>query len=375
MFGVATSVQTPAQHMEVLSRLMVRAHCESHQGTVPEDFQRLSEEANYVKGLGSPALEEFLKLADSHHVLVRVMTILQSAARVLKQNHMGLWCEGYLARDQARILHSVEVLSAVCNALESCGCHATVIKSLDHWPDLGSDLDLYTTAPQPAVNQVLEHEFGARAVERSWGDRLANKWNYRVPGLPELIEIHVQYLGQTGEHAEMARRVVQRRVRKQVGGFEFHVPAPEERIIISTLQRVYRHFYYRLCDMIDVATLMQKEAVDFAELRRAANLAGIWPGVSTFLFLIQRYLATYGGDLRLPHSVLEAAHARGIGVQFSEGFLRVSKVTGAELYASQLLQAGKHRDVRALVRLPLLPPLAISAAVAHSVTGNDKGIW
>jgi len=232
VFGVATSVQTPAQHMEVLSRLMVRAHCESHQGTVPEDFQRLSEEANYVKGLGSPALEEFLKLADSHHVLVRVMTILQSAARVLKQNHMGLWCEGYLARDQARILHSVEVLSAVCNALESCGCHATVIKSLDHWPDLGSDLDLYTTAPQPAVNQVLEHEFGARAVERSWGDRLANKWNYRVPGLPELIEIHVQYLGQTGEHAEMARRVVQRRVRKQVGGFEFHVPAPEERIII-----------------------------------------------------------------------------------------------------------------------------------------------
>ena len=75
------------------------------------------------------------------------------------------------------------------------------------------------------------------------------------------------------------------------------------------------------------------------------------------------------------HGDLCRARARGIGVQFSEGFLRVSKVTGAELYASQLLQAGKHRDVRALVRLPLLPPLAISAAVAHSVTGNDKGIW
>jgi hypothetical protein len=261
--------------MEVLSRLMVRAHCESHQGTVPQDFQRLSEDANYVNGLGSPALEEFLKLADSHHVLVRGMTILQSAATVLKQNHMALWCEGNLARERAIIQHSVEVLSAVCKALESRGCHATVIKSLDHWPDLGSDLDLYTTAPQPAVNQVLENEFGARAVERSWGDRLANKWNYRVPGLPELIEIHVQYLGQTGEHAEMARRVVQRRVRKQVGGFEFQLPAPEERIIISTLQRVYRHFYYRLCDMIDLATLMQKEAVDFAELRQAADLAGI----------------------------------------------------------------------------------------------------
>jgi hypothetical protein len=159
---VVASVSTPVRHMEVLARLMVRAHCESHQGTVPEDFKRLSEDANYVNGLGSPALEEFLKLADSHHVLVRVMTILQSAATVLKQNHMALWCEGYLARERARIKHSVEVLSAVCNALESRACHATVIKSLDHWPDLGSDLDLYTTAPQPAVNQVLENEFGAR---------------------------------------------------------------------------------------------------------------------------------------------------------------------------------------------------------------------
>jgi len=170
-------------------------------------------------------------------------------------------------------------------------------------------------------------------------------------------------------------RVVERRVRKQLEGFEFYVPAPEERIIISALQRVYRHFYYRLCDMIDIATLLQREEVNFAELRNAADLAGIWPGVSTFLFLIRRYLATFGGELNLPRQVLDAAHSRGTGVHFSEGFLRVSKVTGAELYASQLLQAGKHRDVRALVRLPLLPPLAITAAVAHSFTGNDKGIW
>ena len=375
MNPVVRSVQTPAQHMEVLSRLMVRAHCENHRGTVPEDFGQLSEDANYLNGLGPSALDEFLKLADNHHVLVRVLTILQCAATALKQERMALWCEGYLARDRTRIKHSIEVLNAVCNVLESRGCPATVIKSLDHWPDRGSDLDLYTTASQPAVNHVLETEFDARAVERSWGDRLANKWNYRVPGLPELIEVHVQYLGQIGEHADIAMRVVERRVRKQLEGFEFYVPAPEERIIISALQRVYRHFYYRLCDMIDIATLLQREEVNFAELRNAADLAGIWPGVSTFLFLIRRYLATFGGELNLPRQVLDAAHSRGTGVHFSEGFLRVSKVTGAELYASQLLQAGKHRDVRALVRLPLLPPLAITAAVAHSFTGNDKGIW
>ena len=67
------------------------------------------------------------------------------------------------------------------------------------------------------------------------------------------------------------------------------VAAPEERIVISTLQRVYRHFYFRLCDMIDTAALLKVERVDFDELKRAANSAGIWQGVATYLRLIQNY--------------------------------------------------------------------------------------
>src|ERR1019366_6398943 len=43
---------------------------------------------------------------------------------------------------------------------------------------------------------------GKRKAEpqpQSWGDRLAHKWNFRIPGLPRLVEIHVGCLGQTGE--------------------------------------------------------------------------------------------------------------------------------------------------------------------------------
>ena len=56
-------------------------------------------------------------------------------------------------------------------------------------------------------------------------------------------------------------------------------------------------------------------------------------------------------------------------------FLRVSKGPAAGLYGSQLLNAGRHADFRALSRLPLLPPLAISAFLAYRFTGNDKGVW
>lgn len=361
--------------MDTLSRLMVRAYCDNERETMPEDLEHLKRDLRYIGGLSTVQLTEFLELADTNHVVVRALAILQNAAAALGESRIADWCKNCLLDERARIAHDIDMLHSICNALESRGCKIAVIKSLDHWPDLGSDLDLYTTADEHRVEQVMREEFGARPVDRSWGDRLANKWNYRVPGLPELVEFHIQFLGQTGEHADMATRVVNRRVRKAVGGHDFHVPAPEERIVISALQRIYRHFYFRLCDMIDMTVLMQDETVDFVELQRGADLAGIWPGVATFLSLIQSYIESYGGVLPFPNEVLASAHSRGNRVRFGNGFLRVSKLIAAGLYGSQLVHAGRHRNARALLRLPLLPPLAISALVAHGLTGNDKGIW
>ena len=288
------------QHLDTLSRLMVRAYCENKRETMPEDLEHLKRDLRYVGGLSTVQLAEFRELADTNHVVVRALTILQNAAVAMGEGRIADWCENCLADEHARIEHGIGMLHVICNALESRGCKIAVIKSLDHWPDLGTDLDVYTTAEEHRVEQVMREEFGARPVDRSWGDRLANKWNYSVPGLPELVEVHVQFLGQTGEHAEMAKRVANRRVRKVVGGRDFHVPAPEERIVISALQRVYRHFYYRLCDMIDMTLLMQSEPIDFRELQKAADLAGIWPGVATFLSLIQSYIKSYGGGTPTP---------------------------------------------------------------------------
>ncbi len=374
-YSRAVTPEENEQHMETLSRIMVRAFCENTRGTQPEDLDALKRDLRYVDRLTSTQLEDFLEMSNTNHVIVRALTTLRNAAVAFSNARIAEWCEGSLRKECARIEHGVNTLQAICGVLESRGCQLSVIKSLDHWPDLGSDLDLYTTADPRSVEAIMRQAFGAQPVERSWGDRLANKWNYRVPDLPELVEIHVRFLGQTGEHADLARGVIARRVQKTVGGHEFYVPAPEERIVISTLQRVYRHFYFRLCDMIDMTLLIQNEALDFRELKRAADAAGIWSGVATFLFLIQTYIKSYGGELSLPKEVITSAHDRGKTVEFGNGFLRVSKRTAAGLYGAQLLHAGRHRDLRAMLRLPLLPPLAVSALVAHRLTGNDKGIW
>ena len=361
--------------MEILSHLVIPGGRTTPSPLQQPDGNLLRGEVHFVGSLTDAELADLHSLANSNHVIVRALTALRCGAGLENETRVADWCTTILSMERARIERALTYLQSICSALESRGCDISVIKSLDHWPDLGSDLDLYTTADPRDVKQWMRAEFGAHPVERSWGDRLANKWNYSVPGLPELVEIHVQYLGQTGEHAEIARRVIRRRRPTAVGGFEFFVPAPEERIVISTLQRIYRHFYFRLCDMIDTASLLRTGAVDFDELRAVANSAGIWPGVATYLCLIRNYLEAYGDLLFLPDSVIESAHSADSNVMFKAGFLRVPKTKAAGLYGLQLLQAGLRRDVRALVRLPLLPPLAVSALVAHTLTGNDKGIW
>lgn len=369
------TVPTASQkHIDSLSRLMFHGYAGNFEQPLDPTDSVFSELA-YISALTPEEREELLDLAQSHHVFVRALAILEQAAQAGGNEEVASWSAAALAGERARAVNAVEKLESVCNQMEAQGCKVAVIKSLDHWPDIGSDLDLYTSGEAQNVMRVMCNSFNARAVDRSWGDRLANKWNFSVPGLRELIEIHVRYLGQTGEHTKMARRVIERRIPRLAGGRSFFVAAREEQIVISTLQRMYRHFYFRLCDMADVAALLQANAIDFIELRRAADVGGIWPGVATFLFLVARFVESYGMILHLPNEVVEASCSPDIRVHFENGFLRVPKLPAAGLYGAQLLTAGRNGDLRAVCRLPLLPPLAVSALVAQRLTGNDKGVW
>jgi len=60
------------------------------------------------------------------------------------------------------------------------------------------------------------------------------------------------------------------------GAHFFWVPAPEDRVILSTLQRMYRHFYLRLCDVADTAQLLENSAIDYftCVLRRRPQASG-----------------------------------------------------------------------------------------------------
>lgn len=321
--------------------------------------------------------QEMLALAHSHHVVIRAMDMFCLIMSEARDPQRMEWGATAVERESARIENAMSFLRAICGTLESEGCAVTVIKSLDHWPDLGSDLDLFTNAKPAEIIHLMSQHFQARLAARSWGDRLANKWNFIVPGLPELVEVHVCRLGQTGEQVTLANSLAAHSRSVKVGDHIFQVPAAGDRLMISTLQRMYRHFYMRLCDIVDVANLLESETIDYAALSSAAKAAGIWEGVATYLSVVSDYVAHYRGEgLDLPSVVRLSAGFGGDQVRFSRGFLRLPILPhSARLYTSQLTNLLRNGELRSTARLSLLPCLATAAVVGQKITGSDKGIW
>ena len=331
-------------------------------------------------GIAEISREEFddmVALAQSHHVVMRGLEVFLQIRRQEGNASRAEWAATPLAAEGARIENAMSFLQRVCAAFQTEGYDVTVIKSLDHWPDIGSDLDLYTDAAPTDVLQLMTRSFAAQLAPRSWGDRLARKWNFVIPGLPEAVEIHMGRLGQTGEQVGIAASLANRARLAPFGTRTFRVPAAADRLMISTMQRMYRHFYFRLCDIVDTAALSNTGTIDYEDLRFSAKAAGIWKGVASYLAIVSDYLAHYRGTgLDLPLFVRDAARFGGSELHFGRGFLRIPIMPeSAKLYGSQLTTLLLHRELRNSVRLSLLPCLATAAAVGQKITGSDKGIW
>ena len=318
---------------------------------------------------------ELWSLATSHHGILRAFPALHQVM-MAQEKQESQWCENVMLKERARIELALSFLSPICKALGEVG-DVVVIKSLDHWPDLGSDLDLYTNASSAEVVATMRQRFDASLEERSWGDRLANKWNFVVPGLPELVEVHVSRLGQTGEQVVITDSLVKRSREVQFGSYTLPVAAAEDRLMISTLQRMYRHFYLRLCDIIDTARLVNSGAIDYEYLKPLAQSAGLWDGLATYLETVSGYVKSYSGtDLPLPPSVTSAARFGNEMVHFRRKFLRIPIFPqAAKLYATEWARLLLNGELENTLRLSLLPGLAAAAALEFKLTGTDKGIW
>lgn len=375
------SIAEPQTNFQFLSELLLTApqFSQSKRKGLERSFalQTSCQLADVASQLTAEKLEVIKTVATSNHVIVRAFRLLKPILAAGGNHDAAQHVATALQEERLRIEHALEYLQRICSVLEQSGCPVTIIKSLDHWPDLGSDLDLYTDADARKIVEVMGSQLGAKLAERSWGDRLANKWNFIVPGLPEMVEVHVKRLGQTGEQTAFTQFLLPRTREITIEGRNFRVLAPEDRIIISTLQRMYRHFYIRLCDIVDNARLLDSRDVDFDCLHTIGYASGLWEGIATYLVVISEYVERYRGyGVPLPSLVTDSAKFGAAPVRFRKDFLRVPILPHSlNLYAGELRTLLFRGQLRNSLRLSLLPGLATAAALEMKITGSDKGIW
>jgi hypothetical protein len=365
-----TAVSLSNESMILLSRLLLMERGKSHAA----EMAGLRSE---VQCISREKFDNLVGLASSNHVIVRGLEIFLKMMQEAKDEMRAGWALTALEIERARIDSALTFLKEICTAFDNSNYDVTVIKSLDHTPDLGSDLDLYSNAKPEDIFTLMVGRFNAIIGPQSWGDRLACKWNFLVPGLSEAVEIHMGRLGQTGEQVAIASRVAQRSRKVQVDGRLFRVPCASDRLMISTMQRMYRHFYFRLCDIVDTAELSNSGGIDFMDLHSAATKAGIWEGVATYLVIVSDYVKKYSSEgLDLPPFVRSAARFGGSQVYYAKEFLRVPIMPqSAQLYATQFAGLLRKHELQNTARLSLLPWLATAALVGQKITGSDKGIW
>lgn len=369
---MSVAQSTSKQTMTLLSRLLL-----APQGVDSSSASRIAELKSELRSIDKSSFDQLVELANLNHVIVRGMEFFLDTMLESGDNTRATWAGAALTAERERIALAVKFLHEICTAFEEEGHDVAVIKSLDHWPDLGSDLDLYTNTDSGEVAKLMKRRFGAQMAARSWGDRLARKWNFMLPGLPEAVEIHMGRLGQTGEQVKIAARLAQRSRVVTVDGYNFRVTSTSDRILISVLQRMYRHFYFRLCDIVDSAALAESGGLDYQDLRSSAIAAGIWEGTATYLVIVSDYVKSYRGyGIDLPQFVVDSARFGGAEIFFNKDFLRVPIMPqSAKLYGKQLAGMMRRRELHNGARLSLLPWLATAAVVGQKLTGSDKGIW
>lgn len=320
----------------------------------------------------------FIDLAREHRMLLRALVPVREVAARLGCDGLLELAGAEVAAERERIRISLQCLDAVCTELEVAGCPVVLFKSLDHWPDFGSDLDLCVVGDERYILDIFTRKLGARKRLRSPGDHLAHKWTFLLRGDPTEIEIHVNRLGHTGEHVQLAASFIDRRKLVQVNEYNVPVPAPEERIIAAAVHRMYRNLYFRVCDIVNLTSLIQNSKLNYGYLRALAGQAGIWPGVAACLKIVSDSVAPYlRRPLDLPEDVQRSAGKIGSVKLLLRGtFFHLPLFPyGAGLFFRQFAHTLRSGNLAAAVRLSLLPPLASVGTLASAVTGSSAHVW
>lgn len=294
----------------------------------------------------------FLDSCSRSRVLVRCLQKLQAQGVALPEQ-----AQQRLEAEQQRVAAAMQHLARITALFAELREPFTTIKTLDQYPDQGHDVDVLTGPENPHVLQALAERLQAKLGERSLSEVLAAKRNFRFAG-DVTLEVHGGRLGQVGEHDRLAMDILASRCRVSVGGVQTFAPSVESRLLLAMLQRIYRHFNFRVCDVVNLGQMLRDEQMNWDAAWRMARVGGVTQGVAVGLRSVHGLLDRLGVACPAAPLPSMAGTVRAVELTFRREYYRFglwAVVPGA--YARQFVQFARRGRLAKVGRLSLLAAL------------------
>lgn len=283
-----------------------------------------------------------------------------------------------LAAATARVAATLAMAARLQAVSDRLGVPVVFPKALQHYPDMGHDIDLWTLESAAEFDARLTETFSLTPARRGVFDRVAGKRGYVLAGCPSPLEIHHGGVGHLGEHRGFLIDLLARRRVRNVEGASIGVPSDEDQLIIQALQRMFGHFSVRVSDVHLTATLV-RGPLDWDYVHRTSRRVGLAPALSEWLALAGRL---WHGAVGREFPALARGSAGHTHALTSRGHLwRLNVVAVApRLYSGLALHAIRRCQWRTLGRVAALPAaaaafaiLAVGRPVRHALASRSAG--
>jgi hypothetical protein len=209
-----------------------------------------------------------------------------------------------VAHEENRIKSNIEIIEEIYQVFNKEKKPLLLIKTMDNYPDFGHDLDFYIHDRN--VDVIMDQHFQVKREKRTFFEVLANKRNYVIQrnNYKVLLEFHCKKLGQCGEDNLLLNDLVNNKVEYSLSQVLINIPRLEHRLLIRVMQRMYRHFNFRICDIVNTVNEIKSNTIDWDYLIRISKQMAIYEGVADFLSYIQRVCLYFDCSLDIKASIL-----------------------------------------------------------------------
>ena len=323
-----------------------------------------SSEAGYTKvGINPDDLAHLhwdflLNLLKKNIITIRALTTLKG---IEPNPSISAMFDRILDKENARTSRMLQLIGKISQVFEEEGIDFLVIKTLDHYPDMGNDVDIFVLDGYKGVDAVIKNGFGASVLEASVGDKLAGKRNYKVNGYPFALEVHYNRLGQVGEHKAYPKILMRNRQTAAIDGIKTFIPSPEDQLILRVIQRIYRHFNIRISDVFNTINALNHNDLNWNYLLDITKQIGIFEGLCLYMsYMNQIYRKFFEYDMLSPDlgRVLIKNGLEDLGFKNLHYRFPLFSIP-SKVYLKKFFSDFKDFDWEGVGRLSLLLPLAL----------------